>query len=310
MPDPVEQGQGRCNRLVLFKGESRLCVLPPGHEGFCSADISQLSHSTPISEPQRAAHQREIVAALRAMAKVRDGMWVKGAPSHVLAEFLTQLEEDGWRLCPSDQPVSGERWTIHVCEACGELGLVFGSEHSIPLTCEEPGSDHPEGRHAGPPRAVEVCPVSELQALQQELERQRALSSWDGDSIAWLQQELEEAKADRKRLIGAIDDHARIRGPHRGPTDEALYGVRARFDEYPLTDELIEVGQKLADAEATETRATQAEAERDEARRALERAIDFLDRQGESNATWLAGDLRKTFMSSEGSALANTEESR
>ncbi len=37
-------------------------------------------------------------AALRAMSRVRDGFWVKGAPTHVLAEFLDELRADGWEL--------------------------------------------------------------------------------------------------------------------------------------------------------------------------------------------------------------------
>lgn len=39
-------------------------------------------------------------AALRAGGRVRGGFihWIKGAPTHVLAEFLKELEQDGWRL--------------------------------------------------------------------------------------------------------------------------------------------------------------------------------------------------------------------
>lgn len=46
------------------------------------------------------SHQEPILALLRAFPKVREGRWLQGAPSHVLAELLHQLEEDGWELRP------------------------------------------------------------------------------------------------------------------------------------------------------------------------------------------------------------------
>jgi hypothetical protein len=45
-----------------------------------------------------------INAILRAGSKVRDGQWVNGAPSHVFAELLSQLEADGWELTPKTEP--------------------------------------------------------------------------------------------------------------------------------------------------------------------------------------------------------------
>lgn len=46
----------------------------------------------------RAVSTTPMAAALVAMSRVRDGMWIRGAPTHVLAEFLTELEKDGWVL--------------------------------------------------------------------------------------------------------------------------------------------------------------------------------------------------------------------
>ena len=48
----------------------------------------------PSSYNPRAA----IIAALKASTKVRDGLWIRGASSHVLADFLNVLEADGWQL--------------------------------------------------------------------------------------------------------------------------------------------------------------------------------------------------------------------
>ncbi len=39
-----------------------------------------------------------MVAVLRASMRVRDGRWVKGAPTHVLAELLNELRAAGWEL--------------------------------------------------------------------------------------------------------------------------------------------------------------------------------------------------------------------
>lgn len=37
-------------------------------------------------------------AVLQASLKVRNGRWVRGAPTHVFAEFLTALDELGWQV--------------------------------------------------------------------------------------------------------------------------------------------------------------------------------------------------------------------
>lgn len=56
---------------------------------------------------QRADNDRrrdeQMLVLLRASFKVRDGSWICGAPTHVLAELLAELERDGWRLVPDEQ---------------------------------------------------------------------------------------------------------------------------------------------------------------------------------------------------------------
>jgi hypothetical protein len=87
-------------------------------------------------------------ALLRAGSGVRDGFphWLKGAPTHVLAELLTALEERGWRLvpdgatakgdvyvCPNGHPV--ESITMVACEAegCGAYVAYEPSAHGMDL---------------------------------------------------------------------------------------------------------------------------------------------------------------------------------
>jgi hypothetical protein len=50
---------------------------------------------------------------MRAAAKVRDGRWFTGAPSHVLGELVAQLNEDGFELVRIDtaKPVSQSEGT-------------------------------------------------------------------------------------------------------------------------------------------------------------------------------------------------------
>lgn len=52
------------------------------------------------SAARTVAERRPIDAALSAGHRVRGGYmnWLKGAPSHVMAELLGELEKDGWRL--------------------------------------------------------------------------------------------------------------------------------------------------------------------------------------------------------------------
>jgi hypothetical protein len=44
--------------------------------------------------------QDPMIGLLRAANRVRGGFmhWLKGAPTHVLAELLNELEADGWKL--------------------------------------------------------------------------------------------------------------------------------------------------------------------------------------------------------------------
>lgn len=40
----------------------------------------------------------ETLALMRAALNVRDGRWINGAPSHVMAELATALNEQGFRI--------------------------------------------------------------------------------------------------------------------------------------------------------------------------------------------------------------------
>lgn len=52
-------------------------------------------------------------AALRASTRVRDGRWIRGAPSHVLADFLAELHRNGWELYRERPP--GDREALVRC---------------------------------------------------------------------------------------------------------------------------------------------------------------------------------------------------
>ena len=39
-----------------------------------------------------------VIALCKASLRVRNGRWINGAPSHVFAELLTELEKNGWEL--------------------------------------------------------------------------------------------------------------------------------------------------------------------------------------------------------------------
>lgn len=62
-------------------------------------------HGPDVPGTERASYdpQAAMIATLRAGNRVRDGFpnWLKGAPTHVLAELLTALKEDGWTLVPA-----------------------------------------------------------------------------------------------------------------------------------------------------------------------------------------------------------------
>jgi hypothetical protein len=47
----------------------------------------------PLYQPQAA-----MAAVLAASARVHDGRWIKGAPTHVLADLLNELRAEGWEL--------------------------------------------------------------------------------------------------------------------------------------------------------------------------------------------------------------------
>lgn len=64
----------------------------------CSRRMVQVT-TVPLAE--MSCDGRDMLAALRAVGRVRDGHWIRGAVTHVLAEFLTVLEHDGWRLLPA-----------------------------------------------------------------------------------------------------------------------------------------------------------------------------------------------------------------
>jgi hypothetical protein len=89
-----------------------------------------------------------MIALLRAGSDVRGGFprWLKGAPTHVLAELLTALEARGWRLvragavaegdvyvCPNGHPV--ESVTMVACEAegCAAYVAYEPSAHGMDL---------------------------------------------------------------------------------------------------------------------------------------------------------------------------------
>lgn len=56
------------------------------------------------AEQQRTKSDANAMIALLASAnRVRGGAWMRGAPTHVLAELLTDLEEHGWRLVNEGQ---------------------------------------------------------------------------------------------------------------------------------------------------------------------------------------------------------------
>lgn len=51
--------------------------------------------------------------------------------------------------------LSRRPWTIYVCDACGDYGLIFESQDGIPIM----ECDSGRGEHVGPYREIEVQPV-------------------------------------------------------------------------------------------------------------------------------------------------------
>lgn len=74
-------------------GHTEECCPDPFH---CSPDAGE-----PVERVQPVGADGAMIVMLQAMTDVRDGMWVKGAPTHVLAEFLTAIEKRGWQLKPA-----------------------------------------------------------------------------------------------------------------------------------------------------------------------------------------------------------------
>lgn len=64
-------------------------------------EARQRADNDPAFEERR--RDEQMMVLLRASFKVRDGSWICGAPTHVLAEVLTELERDGWRLVQDEQ---------------------------------------------------------------------------------------------------------------------------------------------------------------------------------------------------------------
>lgn len=61
------------------------------------------SNVAPPSKLHRVNGHEAIIAVLQASAKVRDGRWIRGAPSHVLADLLTELASRGYYLGVEDR---------------------------------------------------------------------------------------------------------------------------------------------------------------------------------------------------------------
>lgn len=65
-------------------------------------------------------------AVLRAGGRVRGGFmhWLRGAPTHVLAELLQELERDGWMLVKRERfPAPREDDCASGCCKAGDVGL-------------------------------------------------------------------------------------------------------------------------------------------------------------------------------------------
>jgi hypothetical protein len=50
-------------------------------------------------------NNKGVLALCKASLRVRNGRWINGAPSHIFAELLTELEKDGWVLRRKPTPV-------------------------------------------------------------------------------------------------------------------------------------------------------------------------------------------------------------
>lgn len=109
-------GMGPSGQPFELAEETRRLLGRPSQDPTTEAPVAIDSHG---ADP--------MVALLRASASVRDGRWIKGAPSHVLAELLTELEADGWRLSRDESTELGDR-AVEVLD-----GLIGVLRSRVPL---------------------------------------------------------------------------------------------------------------------------------------------------------------------------------
>lgn len=57
--------------------------------------------------PEKVKAMKRMQALLKASSRVRDGhmSWLRGAPTHVLAELMAELEKEGWTLVNEEEGV-------------------------------------------------------------------------------------------------------------------------------------------------------------------------------------------------------------
>lgn len=153
-----------------------------------------------------------IDALLASAARVRNGDWVRGAPSHVLAELLTDLEAHGWRLTKaverSDVSVQKHRtWTLE-CE-----NYVW---HAAP------GEKVRVVKNCGPSKVYEASTVDEeYDRMLDLLERRYCADTYsertavDGE-IATLLREYGQMASKRRRDTELREGRERSRQDQRG----------------------------------------------------------------------------------------------
>lgn len=104
-PVPEEQGEDDGD---MASGFAQAIASQPRAESYresIGATDDRLATSTPQGPPppdslegERLEPHVETLAYMQAAARVRDGRWVAGAPSHIFAEFARALNESGYRL--------------------------------------------------------------------------------------------------------------------------------------------------------------------------------------------------------------------
>jgi hypothetical protein len=55
--------------------------------------------------PEKVKAMKRMLALLSASRKVREGQWIRGAPTHVLADLMGELEKSGWTLVNEEEGV-------------------------------------------------------------------------------------------------------------------------------------------------------------------------------------------------------------